>query len=237
MRTAPIALFALSISACASLNLPTATPKPFIGEIISTELLFGEPYKENWPIPKRTFGNDDREIIITNACGYAKAEFQDINAQKSKPRIVTIGESIGEWCRNPYRDIKHHREYLVMPMAKNTNRPWQKGSFKGAVLEVYKTNNGRFADVYALDYFVEREVQFLEAGQSPKSDLELLQEKIMALGIEAQIESLPSAVAIRSIEDDEETELRGLESELYAVENGELLLMKGLRVDSFYGAP
>lgn len=197
--------------------------------------MFGEPYKEDWPIPKRTLDNGEREIFVTNACGYAKAEFQDINVKASKPRTITVGKTIGEWCRNPYQDTKHHREYLVVPIARNTNRPWQRGSYKAAILEVYKTDIGRFADVYELDYYVEHEVQFLEVGQSPKSDLELLQDKITELGIEAQIETLPSPDVIRRLEDGEELELSDLEKELYAIENGEMLLVKGLRADSFYG--
>jgi len=237
MRTTLIALLALSLSACASLDLPSPTPEPFIGEIVSTELLFGEPYRNNYAIQKPKIEKGEVYVIRSNACGYAKAGFQDINAQTSKPRSITIGRIIGEWCRNPYRDIKHHREYLVVPIAKNTNRPWQRGSFTGAVLEVHKTDNGRFADVYELDYYVEREVQFLEAGQSQKSDLQLLQEKITELGIGAQIETLPSPDVIRRLEDSEELELSGLEKDLYAVENGKLFLVKGLRADSFYGEP
>lgn len=224
----------LSLSACTTFKTPKSAPKPFIGEINSVELLFGNPYNKNWAVPKDLPKNGDELIIISNACGYAKASFQDLYTDSNKKRFITIGRIIGEWCRNPFEDMQHSKNHLIVPIKKNTNRAWQKGSFEGAVLDIYETPSGHFADISNLNHFVEHETQFLEAGQSLKNELELLQERMITLGIQAPVETLSSPAIIRNLEKHEELKLFGLEKELYAINNNELLLVKGLRVDSFF---
>lgn len=211
-----------------------AVPKPFIGEIVSVELLFGDPYNKNWAVPKTVPINGDRNIIVSNACGYAKASFQSLNVDSPKRHIITTGQTIGEWCRNPYEEMKHHESYLIVPLAKNVNRTWQRGSYKSAVLNLFDTPSGRYADILKLNDLLVYETQFREAGQAPKSELELFQERIHGLGFEEQIETLPSPATIRELNDGEDIELYGLEKDLYSIKDNQLLLIKGLRVDSYF---
>lgn len=227
-------VFCVILSACANMKTPNAVPRPFIGEIVSVELLFGDPYNKNWAAPKNSLKNGDINIIVSNACGYAKASFQNLNVDNPKPHIIATGQTIGEWCRNPYEEIRHHETYLIVPLAKNDNRAWQHGSYKGAVLKLFDTPSGRYADILKLNDLLAEETQLLEAGQPPKSELELFKESILALGFQEQVEILPSPAIIRELDDGEDIEFYGIEKDLYAIKDNQLLLIKGLRIDSYF---
>ncbi|WP_427451114.1 hypothetical protein [Litorimonas sp. WD9-15] len=224
MRSSLLAI--LFFGACTT--IPTnSTPSLFIGEITKVELLFGEPYRSNWPVTKKQSHTGEDDIIVSNACGYAKATFRNVNSSKNGDPQFLVGETIGEWCENPFRSIEHHKHYLILPLTKNKNRPWHKGTYKSVVMPIYEGKFGYYADpydiIYADAYDFSREDEYFA-----------FTETLRALDLYQYLEAPVNPIVIRRLEGDETITLDAFEQNIYAVEDRNLLLINALKIDHLY---
>ena len=190
-------------------------------------LLFGNPYNQNWAISEEQSLQGEDTIIVSNACGYAIAGFRNASPNRYDESLFFVGETIGEWCRNPFADVSSHREYVIIPSKKNINREWQEGSYKSIVLEVYDMDSGYFSDPWDMRHL-------FKYKKNGKVDWKALDKKFAELNLPIYSEDAIFPIVMRELEDGEVIELDEFEAQLYTIQDRQILLKKVLRVDKLY---
>lgn len=86
----------------------------------------------------------DDQLIITNACGKAEADFRVLDATYPTSGTITAKETIGEWCKPPY-DFERTLPYFLVVSDGEVKASWP-------VLYTFSGKMAIDADPTDLDY-------------------------------------------------------------------------------------